>query len=141
MTSLSDFRCALQNPEFPNGISHIRCHRTVFPSGKFGISVIPTTGEHHIISLLAPRSGRATTIKVFWMLILAGDPKRSGSLPHLLILEDLDHNQFCIVFFHKISSISVHNFCLALAVMPEPATGLLIKVVTLKCSVRSRDDG
>ena len=48
MTSLSDFRCALQNLEFPNGISHIRCHRTVFPSGKFGISVIPTTGEHHI---------------------------------------------------------------------------------------------
>ena len=48
MTSLSDFRCALQNPEFPNGISHIRCHRTVFPSGKFGISVIPTTGEHHM---------------------------------------------------------------------------------------------
>ena len=48
MTSLSDFRCALQNPKFPNGISHIRCHRTVFPSGKFGISIIPMTSKHHI---------------------------------------------------------------------------------------------
>ena len=50
VTSLSDFRCALQNPKFPNGISHIRRHQMVFPIGKFGISVIPMTLEHHIIS-------------------------------------------------------------------------------------------
>ena len=36
--------------KFPNGISHIWRHRTVFPIGKFGISVIPTTVEHHKIS-------------------------------------------------------------------------------------------
>ena len=106
MTSLSDFRCALQNPEFPNGISHIRCHRTVFPSGKFGIFVIPTTGEHHI------RLNIFTVGNMRVMICLGQGGLRSLSASSFSNVADLSYtlSNHCIVAYDPFSRYLIGSF-------------------------------